>query len=211
MKLNKFLEMMVCSHLKFPNKIIRKTPKLILQPDIEKFKNTSDKILKNIHFLSESITFSELETKIRSNGKEFDGVAIDLFDYILTDDELKTPAFIKKRLETLRNLCISQNMCCIVLNQIRRIPMKKNPEMTRPSLMELKNAGGFEEVADLVLLLHRNKYYHRDYETDDVEIHIAKQREGLANTTVVHQFQGEYSRIGKHRVTHLPFEEEEDE
>ena len=52
----------------------------------------------------------------------------------------------------------------------------------RPQLSDLRESGGIEQDADVVVLLHREDYYHRgeqDYqETNSAEIIIAKQRNG---------------------------------
>ena len=71
----------------------------------------------------------------------------------------------------------------------------KNP---RPQLHELKNSGGYEEVADLVLLLHRQKYYNKSVEKDVLEVDVAKQRRGPQNERVGFEFHPEVCRVGKH-------------
>lgn len=71
-----------------------------------------------------------------------------------------------------------QTHFCIVV-QIRRDDSgsKKNYKI-RPSLKGLKNSGAYEEAADIVMLVHRNKYYEPTLQDDIFEIEIAKQRMG---------------------------------
>jgi replicative DNA helicase len=54
----------------------------------------------------------------------------------------------------------------------------------RPSIRHLKNAGAFEEVADLIFLLYRQKYYEPSVPNDICEIILAKQRQGVNNKTI---------------------------
>lgn len=67
----------------------------------------------------------------------------------------------------------------ILVTQIRRddSATKKNYNK-RPTLKGLKNSGAYEEAADIVMLLHRNKYYDTSLQDDIMEIAIAKQRMG---------------------------------
>ena len=66
----------------------------------------------------------------------------------------------------------------------------------RPKLSELKDSGAFEEVADNVLLLYRSDYYKRAEEQQvfaaadhqELEIILAKQRQGAANVKVLFDF-----------------------
>ena len=60
--------------------------------------------------------------------------------------------------------------------------MRRHGPLRRPVLVDIKNANAYAEEADLVLLLHRNKYYLPDIEDDVLEIHVAKQRDGEAGT-----------------------------
>lgn len=71
-----------------------------------------------------------------------------------------------------------QTHFCIVV-QIRRddAGSKRNYKI-RPSLKGLKNSGSYEEAADIVMLVHRNKYYDSSLQDDIFEIEIAKQRMG---------------------------------
>lgn len=63
--------------------------------------------------------------------------------------------------------------------QIRRDDSATKKNYTkRPTLKGLKNSGAYEEAADLVMLIHRNKYYDTSLQDDILEISIAKQRMG---------------------------------
>jgi len=71
----------------------------------------------------------------------------------------------------------------------------------RPMISDLKDSGGFEEIADLILLFYRESYYlsknvEDDFEVDLVEIIIGKQRQG-GSGTVKAKFLGEITKIVK--------------
>jgi len=68
----------------------------------------------------------------------------------------------------------------VVLSQLNRAP--EGREDHRPRMSDLRESGSIEQDADVVMLLHREDYYHKgetDYENDNVaEVIIAKQRNG---------------------------------
>ncbi len=68
----------------------------------------------------------------------------------------------------------------VVLSQLNRSP--EGREGHRPRMSDLRESGSIEQDADVVMLLHREDYYHRsdeDYQQDNsAELIIAKQRNG---------------------------------
>jgi replicative DNA helicase len=69
----------------------------------------------------------------------------------------------------------------VVLSQLNRSP--EGREGHRPRMSDLRESGSIEQDADVVMLLHREDYYHRDdtadYAPDNkAELIIAKQRNG---------------------------------
>ncbi len=68
----------------------------------------------------------------------------------------------------------------VVLSQLNRGP--EDREGHRPRMSDLRESGAIEQDADVVILLHREDYYHRgeaDYEPNHVtECIVAKQRNG---------------------------------
>ena len=92
------------------------------------------------------------------------------------------------RQEQISNVCIElKNMSkefdipVIALAQINRGPEARNDK--RPMLSDLKESGGIEENADVVMLLYRDEYYHKNTkEKNVIEVNIAKQRGGRTGT-----------------------------
>jgi replicative DNA helicase len=80
----------------------------------------------------------------------------------------------------LKALARELNVPVVVLSQLNRSP--EGREGHRPRMSDLRESGSIEQDADVVMLLHREDYYHRgqeDYEQDNTaELIIAKQRNG---------------------------------
>jgi replicative DNA helicase len=72
------------------------------------------------------------------------------------------------------------NIPVVVLSQLNRAP--EGREGHRPRMSDLRESGSIEQDADVVMLLHREDYYHRgdeNYQRDNTaELIIAKQRNG---------------------------------
>lgn len=137
---------------------------------------------------------------LERTGKKLDILYIDLFgklDDVSVEDNLASN--IEHKMRICRAIARKHNVhiCCAV--QIRRYfdmnAIKPNRPIPRPKLDKLKNSNSFAEEADLVLLLHRNKYYKNDLRDDILEIEIAKQRQGIANKVVYFEFDSPCTRI----------------
>jgi len=80
----------------------------------------------------------------------------------------------------LKGLARELNLPVISMSQLNRAAEQR--EGHRPRLSDLRESGSLEQDADVVVLLHREDYYHQgdeDYEPTNVaELIIAKQRNG---------------------------------
>lgn len=78
------------------------------------------------------------------------------------------------------------NIPIVAMAQLNRAAEQR--EGNRPRMSDLRESGALEQDADLVLLLHREEYYHRGGEEIDPEIKgkaeciVAKQRNGPVGT-----------------------------
>ncbi len=96
----------------------------------------------------------------------------------------------------LKSLARELNVPVVVLSQLNRAP--EGREGHRPRMSDLRESGSIEQDADVVMLLHREDYYHRGedgYEPDNTaEIIIAKQRNGPTGTVRL-TFREKYTRF----------------
>ncbi len=75
------------------------------------------------------------------------------------------------------------NVPVVVLSQLNRSP--EGREDHRPRMSDLRESGSIEQDADVVMLLHREDYYHKEENwtsTNTAEVIIAKQRNGPTGT-----------------------------
>jgi replicative DNA helicase len=84
----------------------------------------------------------------------------------------------------LKGLARELSVPVVVLSQLNRSP--EGREGHRPRMSDLRESGSIEQDADLIILLHREDYYHRgdpEYaDTNVTELIIAKQRNGPTGT-----------------------------
>jgi replicative DNA helicase len=94
----------------------------------------------------------------------------------------------------------------VVLSQLNRA--SEGREGHRPRMSDLRESGSIEQDADVIMLLHREDYYHKgemDYEeTSIAEAIIAKQRNGPTDTVEL-SFNGTYTRFGNKARVKEPF------
>jgi len=80
----------------------------------------------------------------------------------------------------LKALARELNIPVVVLSQLNRSP--EGREDHRPRMSDLRESGSIEQDADVVMLLHREDYYHRGEDSysanNTAEIIVAKQRNG---------------------------------
>ena len=80
----------------------------------------------------------------------------------------------------IKALARELNIPVVVLSQLNRSPEGRLDH--KPRMSDLRESGSIEQDADVVMLLHRDDYYHRgqeDYEPNNrADLIIAKQRNG---------------------------------
>ena len=88
----------------------------------------------------------------------------------------------------LKGLARELNIPVVVVSQLNRAP--EGREGHRPRMSDLRESGSIEQDADVIMLLHREDYYHRgekDYQFDNTaELIVAKQRNGPTGTVELH-------------------------
>jgi len=93
----------------------------------------------------------------------------------------------------------------VCLSQLNR--QAEQREGHRPRMSDLRESGSIEQDADVVMMLHREDYFHRgeeDYvDTNTAEVIIAKQRNGPAGTVRL-TFNGGTTRFENHSGIDVP-------
>ena len=106
----------------------------------------------------------------------------------------------------LQSLAREIDVPVMVLSQLNRGPEAR--EDHRPRMSDLCESGSIEQDADVVMLLHREDYYHRgqeDYQEDNTaEIIIAKQRNGPTGTIKL-TFMEQFTRFENASSVREPF------
>ena len=97
----------------------------------------------------------------------------------------------------LKALARELSVPVIVLSQLNRSPEGRTDHL--PRMSDLRESGSIEQDADVVMLLHREDYYHsgdKEYEPNNIaNVIIAKQRNGPTGTVDL-AFLDRFTRFG---------------
>lgn len=84
--------------------------------------------------------------------------------------------------EKLLSLARSENIAVVLLSQLNRDCEKRDDK--RPMLADLRASGALEQIAETVIMLYRDDYYHDDSEEPNtVEAIVRKNKNGVAPVT----------------------------
>lgn len=108
---------------------------------------------------------------------------IDLDEGPREENETRKVTKISRRLKALGKRLGIALVCCAQLNR------GNEARAERPQTRDLRESGSLEQDGDLIILLHREDYYHKDekgYPFDDVlELLIRKNKDGRCGTIPV--------------------------
>jgi len=106
----------------------------------------------------------------------------------------------------LKGLARELDIPVVVLSQLNRSP--EGREGHRPKMSDLRESGSIEQDADVVMLLHREDYYHRGEEgyneDNNAEVIIAKQRNGPTDSVKL-IFREKFTRFENASFAQEPF------
>jgi len=93
---------------------------------------------------------------------------------------------------SLKLLAKELNVPVIALSQLNRGPEQRSDK--KPQLSDLRESGSLEQDADIVILLHRERYADGGDTNNDAELIVAKHRNGATKSVTV-LFEGGFSRF----------------
>lgn len=148
-----------------------------------------DPIERNIKFLiSPGITPEHLAQKVRIE-RARGGCDLLIVDHIglmnvkgvKRGDEYQTVSEASKE---LKNLATAEKIPVLIVVQLSREVEKRSNR--RPLMSDLRGSGHLEQNADGILLLYRDQYYNPVPDgPDNIEINVAKWRQGVSTGTVL--------------------------
>lgn len=144
---------------------------------------------------TENVTIGEVKTIIRKAVSKHDvcAVVIDYLQLIEFSDPRNLVNEVGDATRQLKLLAKQLNIPIILLSQLNRSVESRGDK--RPLSSDLRDSGGIESNADIILLLYRDEYYNKDSQEKGVmEIICTKHRNGATGTVKV-LFDGAYCRI----------------
>jgi replicative DNA helicase len=154
--------------------------------------------LKIVFDDSSAVSVADIRAKCRKLAQEgrLDFVVIDYLQLIKGDDRSgNRQEEVAKISRSLKQMARELKIPILALSQLSRDVEKR--EDKRPVLADLRESGSIEQDADIVMFLFRQDYYERKGEnkTNEVELSIAKNRQGMAGITLRYRFDTEFSRF----------------
>lgn len=149
-------------------------------------------------FIDETGALSPLELRARARRiAARHGLSLIVVDYIQlmqvpgSDNRANEVAEISRSLKALGK---ELSVPVIALSQLNRGVEQRDNK--RPRMADLRESGGIEQDADVVVFVYRDDYYHPETSPDkgQAELIIAKQRSGPTGTVKV-GFEGRYTKF----------------
>lgn len=130
-------------------------------------------------FINDStlITPSKIRSLLRRH-REIRAVFVDYIQLIKLGEDNRVLE-LSNIVRDLKSIAREFDIPVVAVSQLSRAVEQRQNK--RPQLSDLRESGGIEQTADIVLLLYRDDYYSKKEKTEDtvpVEVDIAKNRNG---------------------------------
>jgi len=147
------------------------------------YKGEEEKLLKVIREISNwnlkiedksGLSIAEIETLTIMQKPDY--VIIDYLGLIKLPNKDSRNIELGNISHSLKGLAKRCDIPIIALHQLSRAPETRGNK--RPILSDLRDSGELEQDADIIIFLYRDAYYSKDFNNKEIEIDIAKYREG---------------------------------
>ncbi|MCF7926622.1 MAG: replicative DNA helicase [Candidatus Izimaplasma sp.] len=133
---------------------------------------------------SGTVKVTELRQKCRklAQEKRLDLIIIDYLQLLSgTNKRANRVQEVSEISRTLKEMARELKLPVIALSQLSRAVERREEKI--PIMADLRESGSIEQDADVIMFLYRDDYYHEDSERpDEVDIIIAKNRQGATTT-----------------------------
>ncbi|HLR72827.1 MAG TPA: replicative DNA helicase [Pseudogracilibacillus sp.] len=145
---------------------------------------------------SPGIRVSDIRSKCRRLKQEY-GLGMIIIDYLQliqgnANSQENRQQEVSEISRSLKGLARELEVPLIALSQLSRGVESRQDK--RPMMSDLRESGSIEQDADIVGFLYRDDYYEDDAENSNIEIILAKQRNGPTGTVELH-FAKEYNKF----------------
>jgi replicative DNA helicase len=145
-----------------------------------------------------ALTPTNLRARARRLAREHNGLGLIVIDYLqlmqgASANRENRATEVAEISRALKSLAKELNVPVIALSQLNR-SLEQRPNK-RPVMSDLRESGGLEQDADLIIFIYRDEVYNEDSpDKGTAEIIIAKQRNGPIGTARL-TFLGKYTRF----------------
>ena len=181
------VERILCSRAEIDSQLVRKG--MLSTEQLSKLQNAAGELFEKPLFIDDTpgLTPMMIRAKCRRLKSQY-SIAAVFIDYMQL---MSVGGYVESRQQEistisrqLKALARELEVPVVVLSQLNRAA--EGREGHRPRMSDLRESGSIEQDADVIMLLHREDYYHRgeqDWQENNIaEVIIAKQRNGPTGT-----------------------------
>lgn len=201
-------ERFLCSYSKIESQLVRKG--MLRTEHYEKLVEACGLLSESLIYIDDNSALTPLQLRAKArrlkSQHEIQCIIVDYLQLMHLGTRIESrQQEISTISRYLKSLARELNIPVVVLSQLNRAP--EGREDHRPRMSDLRESGSIEQDADVVMLLHREDYYHRgDSKKEDTtneekyipnntaELIIAKQRNGPVGVVEL-RFLEKYTRF----------------
>lgn len=153
----------------------------------------------NLHIYDKSgQTISYIRSKVRQLRRKYPDeqilVMIDYLQLIRTEKRYESKNIeVGEITRSLKELAKDEKVPIVLLSQLSRAVTTRQDK--RPMMSDIRDSGSVEQDADVIMFLHRDDYYNKESDKQNItEVIIAKQRNGPVGTIEMY-YQREFNKF----------------